>query len=117
MMAMSWKVDRPCWLKASLAALFGLPVALLTLPADFFDHGPPTCPSATLIDQECYGRCLTRACMHALPGDLATAWAFNPVVAIVLSLLVLGLLMEVWVTWRWLKAAQVRSERATENAS
>lgn len=75
------------------------------------------CLSVIIFDQECYGCGMTRACMHAMHGEVSAAWAFNPLVAIVLPLLVFGLFMEVKGTWRKLKAAQSRPEHANENAA
>jgi hypothetical protein len=53
------------------------PVALLFLPADFFDYGSSICPSILLFDKECPGCGMTRATMHMMHFDFKEAWAFN----------------------------------------
>ena len=76
-----------CWLTA-------LPLAVVLLPADFFDSGRSVCLSITLFDQTCYGCGMTRAVQHAMHFDFKTAYAFNPLVGIVLPLLILAWGME-----------------------
>ncbi|MCS7189005.1 MAG: DUF2752 domain-containing protein, partial [Bacteroidia bacterium] len=53
------------------------PVVLLFLPADFFDQGPPLCPSRILLDIECPGCGLTRATQHLIHLDWQKAIDYN----------------------------------------
>lgn len=77
------------------------PVGLLLLPADFFDHGPPICPSRLLLHTECLGCGLTRATQHLIHADWRTALAYNPAV-----LVTTPILLWLWgqnVRWFWRK--------------
>lgn len=60
-----------------LAIWLALPVFLLLLPADYFDHGAAICPSKVFLDMECFGCGLTRAVQHAIHFEFKTAFAFN----------------------------------------
>lgn len=66
----------------------------MLLPADFFDSGQSLCLSVQLFGQTCYGCGITRAIQHALHLDFKMAYAFNPLVAIVLPLLILAWALE-----------------------
>ncbi len=80
------------WLKIS--ALLLTPVALLALPADFFDEGESLCPSKRFFNVECLGCGMTRALMHLLHLDIETALYYNP------GSLVLGPALGVlWLLW------------------
>jgi hypothetical protein len=100
------RFDGPAWLKARLAVLLILPVALLALPASFFDDGPPMCLSVILFDQECYGCGMTRACQHMIHGEFETAAGYNRMAFIVLPILIFGWGMEVRATYRKLAVAK-----------
>ncbi len=80
------------WLKIS--ALLLIPVALLALPADFFDEGESLCPSKRFFNVECLGCGMTRAIMHLLHLDIEMALYYNP------GSLALGpALGVVWLVW------------------
>ncbi|MBC7448560.1 MAG: DUF2752 domain-containing protein [Hymenobacteraceae bacterium] len=99
---------------------FGIWAALLGLPADFFDHhGPTLCLSRLLLDTECPGCGMTRASMHALHLDFATAWHYNRLVVIVLPLLAWLWGREVWeqsLRLGWLPGKRPGSAEAPERA-
>ena len=71
-----------------LSGLLLLPLSLFTLPADFFDHGPPMCLSVLLLDTQCYGCGMTRGIQHLLHLDFSAAASFNKLAFVVLPLLV-----------------------------
>ena len=77
-----------------LFILVALPIVLLVLPKDFFDHGPSLCLSQLLFHIECYGCGMTRACMHLIHLDFEEAFAYN-----MISLVVFPLLCVIWVQW------------------
>jgi hypothetical protein len=64
-----------------------LPFFLLILPPDFFDQGQSICISKALLNMECYGCGMTRAVMHFIHFDFATAWSFNKLVFLIVPLL------------------------------
>ena len=74
-----------------LSALLLAPVALLILPADFFDKGQSICLSVLLFDQPCYGCGMTRAIQHLIHFDIESAMHFNK-----LSLIVAPVLLTLW---------------------
>ena len=78
-------------LKIYLGGLILIPIVLLVLPSDFFDHGQTVCVSVLLFNQECVGCGITRGIQHLLHLDFLTAYEFNK-----LSLIVLPLLMYLW---------------------
>lgn len=61
----------------TLVFLFGVPIVIIALPVDYFDHGASLCLSKVFFDMECYACGLTRACKHLLHFDLETAFAYN----------------------------------------
>lgn len=76
-----------------------VPVILLLLPADFFDYGPPVCPSRLLLDVECPGCGLIRGTQHLIHADWQRALEYNPLV-----LLTTPILMWLWIKntlWLW----------------
>lgn len=85
-------------------------IALLLLPADFFDAGPPTCLSVLLFKQTCYGCGMTRACQHLIHFQFQDAWEFNPLSFLVFPVLLYGVGTETWVhakkIHRWWKDSQ-----------
>lgn len=74
-----------------LILLILIPIALLILPANFFDNGSSACLSVILLDTECYGCGITRAIMHLIHFDLQEALYYNT-----LSFIILPLLIYVW---------------------
>ncbi|WP_201979060.1 DUF2752 domain-containing protein [Hymenobacter rubidus] len=62
-------------------------LTLLLLPADFLDHTKSICLSRVLLDQECPGCGMGRACMHAIHLQWRTAWGFNHLFVLVLPML------------------------------
>lgn len=81
---------------AGIKVVVGLavPACLLWLPADFFDTGPPVCFSQWVFKTPCLGCGTTRSVMHLLHGELAAAWALNP-----LGFAVLPALAAWWAYW------------------
>jgi hypothetical protein len=69
-----------------LIGLVALPLALLILPVDFFDHGEVLCPSKRFLDMECPGCGITRGVQHAIHFDFKEAWEFNKLTFIVLTI-------------------------------
>ncbi|MCX8111763.1 MAG: DUF2752 domain-containing protein [Bacteroidia bacterium] len=69
------------------------PLVLLILPADFFDQGPPLCPSQLLLPMNCPGCGLTRGTQHLLHLDWKQAMEYNPLVVVTTPML----------AWLWLK--------------
>lgn len=65
-----------------------LPLILPFLPADFFDYGPPLCPSRVLLDTECPGCGLTRATQHLIHFEWETALDYNPLVVVTTPFLI-----------------------------
>ena len=88
------------WLKAKLCSLLCLPVVLIALPANFFDEGPPMCLSVLLLDEECYGCGMTRACQHLIHLDFAAAYHLNPISIVVFPILCGLLMSDAWRTYR-----------------
>lgn len=72
-----------------LVILFGLPVFLLILPADYFDHGESVCLSKSIFNMECYACGLTRAMQHLIHLDFSVAYEYNKLVVAVAPLLAL----------------------------
>lgn len=77
-----------------------VPIVLLLLPADFFDHGESISLFSQLGVEGFYSQGLTRASMHLIHLDFAAAAEFNP-----LAFLVVPLIAVVWgmgfvKTWR-----------------
>ena len=84
----------------SLAVVAGSGIiwlALLLLPADFFDSGESMCVSQLLLGQSCYGCGMTRAIMHLIHLDFIVAYEFNRLSFIVFPLLSFVWAKEVWV--------------------
>lgn len=69
--------------------MIAIPIVLLILPADHFDHGEVMCPSKRFLDFECLGCGLTRAVQHLIHFEFQTAWDYNKLVVIVFPLIVL----------------------------
>lgn len=82
---------RKQFLKIYFGGLILIPIVLLVLPSNYFDHGQSVCVSVLLFDQECYGCGMTRGIQHLLHLDFLTAYEFNK-----LSLIVLPLLIYLW---------------------
>ena len=89
-----------------LAIWLALPVFLLIMPADYFDHGLVICPSKRFLNLECPGCGLTRAVQHSIHFDFSEAWSLNRGIVLILPLMlllyihVLGrLLNKKWLSW------------------
>lgn len=66
--------------------MVALPLALLLLPADFFDYGEVLCPSKRFLDLECLGCGITRGIQHAIHFEFREAWEFNKLTYVVLPI-------------------------------
>jgi Protein of unknown function (DUF2752) len=88
-----------------LGLLLLFPIVLWVLPADFFDNGPPLCPSMLLLGVECPGCGLTRGVMHLMHFDFENALFYNT-----LSFLALPVLFGIWARWVWFAWRAVRAE-------
>ena len=73
-----------------------VPVVLLLLPKDYFNTGIPLCPSMLLLNEECPGCGLTRACMHLIHFDFDAAFDYN-----LLSFIVFPIFAFFWAKWFW----------------
>jgi len=89
-----------------LAIWLALPVFLLIMPAEYFDHGRVICPSKRFLNLECPGCGLTRALQHAIHFQFSEAWSLNRGIILILPSLafiyihVLGrLLKKEWLSW------------------
>lgn len=69
--------------------LLAIPIALLILPADYFNEGQSLCLSVLLFDQECLGCGMTRGVMHFIHFNWHTAWEFHKMSVVVTPLLAL----------------------------
>ena len=65
------------FLAAKIGGYILVPLALLLLPADFFDKGQSLCLSKLLAGVECYGCGMTRAIMHLIHLEFTAAYEFN----------------------------------------
>lgn len=74
---------------AALAIWLALPVFLLLMPADWFDHGTSICPSQLLLNRDCPGCGLTRAVQHTIHFEFAAAFQFNKLIVVIFPLLVM----------------------------
>jgi hypothetical protein len=72
-----------------LIAMIAWPIVVLALPATAFDHGPKMCVSKILLDQECPGCGMTRACMRLAHGQVEKAADFNRMAIVAFPLLCL----------------------------
>lgn len=88
---------------AWLAFLVLFPIALLLLPADFFDQGEALCPSKRFFDIECFGCGMTRAVMHLIHLDFDSALYYN-----MGSFLILPAIGFFWAKWAWQAIKRVR---------
>ena len=82
----------------------GVPIVLLLLPATFFDNGRAICPSVLLLDLECPGCGITRACMHLIHFDFEGAFDYN-----MLSFIVFPILAYHWAKWFWEDYQKIRA--------
>ncbi len=76
-----------------------IPVVLLLLPTDFFDHGQSICLSILLLKKECIGCGITRSIQHFIHFDFIEAWKFNKLVVVVLPIMAflwVNQLINVW---------------------
>jgi hypothetical protein len=87
-----------------------IPMALLILPADFFDSGKSICLSVLLFDETCYGCGMTRAIQHLVHLNFSLAAHYNKISFIVLPLLVWVGITDVLSSWK--KIQRNRSAQA-----
>ena len=80
-----------------------VPIVLILLPADFFDHGPTICVSKLLTEAECPGCGITRATQHALHLDFPNAWNYNKLFVVVTPLLIWLYITEVVESYKYYK--------------
>jgi hypothetical protein len=92
--------------KVGLTIWLALPIILLILPADYFDHGAVVCPSKRYLDMECPGCGITRAIQHAIHFQFTESCSYNKGVIFILPMLamvyihVLGrILNKNWLSW------------------
>jgi hypothetical protein len=92
--------------KGWLTIWLALPLILLILPADYFDHGTVVCPSKRFLNIECPGCGITRAIQHAIHFQFSESWNYNKGVIFILPMLamiyiqVLGrILNKNWMNW------------------
>ena len=79
---------RKIFKKILRVGFIGLPLALIILPADFFDEGQSLCLSVLLFDTTCYGCGITRAIQHLIHLDFAEASYYNKMSFVVLPILI-----------------------------
>jgi len=89
-----------------------VPVTLLVLPKTYFDTGTPLCPSILLLNEECPGCGITRACMHLIHFDFERAFDFNA-----LSFLVFPIFAFAWAKWFWADWKQFQALRSPRKQS
>ncbi len=77
-----------------LAIIVLVPISLLVLPADFFDHGQTICASQLFFGIECPACGLTRGCMHLLHLQAEEAFAYN-----MWSFIALPVISIYWLVW------------------
>ena len=65
-----------------------MPIVLVIMPADFFDHGQSICLSQLFFDYQCPGCGMTRSIMHYIHGEFKTGYMFNNISVIVFPILV-----------------------------
>lgn len=82
-----------------------MPLVLLILPADFFDHGQSVCLSVLLFDTECYGCGMTRAIQHLIHLDFGASNSFNKLSFIVFPLLTIMWFKEIRQLYRKLNTS------------
>ncbi len=92
------------WLLARLAFWLGVPVFLLSQPANYFDGGRAVCLSVLLFDSPCPACGLTRACMRLIHFDFEGAYYFNR-----LAFIAMPILAYLWVRWFLADARRFRS--------
>lgn len=88
--------SKKAWLWAKLIFFVVVPLALLILPANFFDDGPPMCLSVILLKTECFGCGMTRGIMHLIHLDFTEAAYYN-----LGSFVVFPILAFFWAKWAW----------------
>lgn len=92
-----------------------LALALMILPADFFNDGPALCLSVLLFNMECYACGLTRACMHLIHFQFEEALAFNRLAVVVFPLVAFAYAREAWRHFRIIRLALARRNQGGEN--
>ena len=84
-----------------------IPIVLIILPADFFDHGKSICLSLVLFHKTCLGCGITRAIQHIIHFDFAVGYAFNKLSVIVFPVLVFVWARELIRAYRKIKIRKV----------
>ncbi|MGN6418969.1 MAG: DUF2752 domain-containing protein [Pseudobacter sp.] len=77
-----------------LAIIVLVPITLMILPADFFDHGQTVCASQIFFGIECPACGLTRGCMHLIHFEAEEAFAYN-----IWSFVALPAISLYWLFW------------------
>lgn len=80
-----------------------VPLILVILPADFFDHGPTICISKLLTAADCPGCGITRATQHAIHFDFSNAWNYNKLFVVITPLLIWMYITEVFESYKFYK--------------
>lgn len=75
-------------------------ITLLVLPANFFDTGPVVCFSQAFFDRPCLGCGMTRACMHLIHLEFATALDYHPLCVVVAPVLATSIALRCWTLLR-----------------
>lgn len=88
---------------AKAIALAMFPLVLLLMPANIFDSGSDVCLFTLLSGYHCPGCGMTRACMHIIHFDFATALNYNKMAFVVLPVLCGLLVVEFVKTWKKIK--------------
>jgi hypothetical protein len=77
------------WRLIKIGTMIIVPILLLVLPKDYFDHGGPQLSLFGQLGMEnYYSKGLTRASMHLLHLDFAGAAAYNKLSFVVVPLLI-----------------------------
>jgi len=90
------KIKSNPFLFLKLAVYIIVPLVLILLPANYFDEGSNKCLSIILLDMECLGCGMTRACMHFIHLNFTEAISYNFLVVIVFPMLAF-----IWGMWFW----------------
>jgi hypothetical protein len=88
---------------ALLVVMMLIPLALLVMPANYFDNGPAMCPSKRFFDIECPGCGMTRAVMHLIHFDLESAVYYNSLSLIVAPVLGVWWCRQIWKNFQALR--------------
>ena len=73
--------------KIQFILLTTLPIILIILPMDYFDHGQSLCLSQVLLKKNCLGCGITRSIQHLIHFDFLVAYKLNKLVIVVFPIL------------------------------